>query len=322
MPMKVRNLGLGPKLGLNPKKPTASADFWVSDIAPGETLDDVLVKILAFAPKQVIFRIPNYDTFAPSTLFTRIYQAGVEDLEMISATAAKGTVVYGQSDAAPAPSAGGQNPDGGEGSEGEGPDPDEVLGPEYRYNTQGGTRHITKSVRTKERKRADGTPAPDLKGVIGLSKDRVDGCDVISGDLSWSVTMRQCQATTRYWRRLSALTGTVNKDRFCGREPGEILFTGATGEFKEGDGWTITWNFLERQNEEKFYISSQTGVSVRKEGHDYAWFVYEDSELEGFTIQVPSAVYIEQVYKWDEEATYMIGGVEEEAGPMRGLFAL
>ena len=91
MSMKVRNNGLSPKLGLNPKRPTAEADFWVSDIAPGETLDDVLVQVLAFAPKQLIFRIPNYDTLAPSTLFTRIYQTGVEGLEMISATAAKAT---------------------------------------------------------------------------------------------------------------------------------------------------------------------------------------------------------------------------------------
>lgn len=319
--MKVRDLGLSPKLGLNPKRPSATADFWVDGIAPGETLDDVIVAVLAFAPKQLIFRIPNYDTYAPSTLFTRIYQTGVEDLEFIGAKQAKCRVLWGQTDAAPAPSAGGQNPNGSGGNEGDGPEPDEVLGPEYKYNTQGGTRHITKSVRTKERKLADGTPAPDLKGIIGLSRDRVEGCDVVSGDLSWSVTMRQCQATSRYWRKVSALTGTVNKRRFCGREPGEILFAGASGDYKEGDGWTITWNFLERQNEDNFYISQQTGVSVNKDGHDYAWFVYTDSEVEGFTVQVPAAVYIEQVYKWDEETTYRIAGnLEVVESGLRELF--
>lgn len=319
MSMKVRNNGLSPKLGLNPKRPTAEADFWVSDIAPGETLDDVLVQVLAFAPKQLIFRIPNHDTLAPSTLFTRIYQTGVEGLEMISATAAKATVLWGQTDAAPAPSAGGQNPDGGEGSEGEGPEPDEVLGPEYKYSSQGGTRHITQSLETKSAILEDGLPAPNVNKVIGLSRDRVEGCDVISGDLSWSMTMRQCQVGWGYWRMVCALTGTINKTNFCGCLPGEILFTGATGDFKEGDGWTITWNFLERANEKKVYLGN-SGAFTPKDGHDYVWYSYRDGENSGFSVQVPAAMYVERVYRYDMDAEYTIRGAEFTGKKLRDLF--
>lgn len=333
--MRIRKRGHGPRINADPKNPSAEQDFIVYDVLSTENINDVMVAVLAAAEPFLQFQVPNAESLVPPTFNVRVYKSGVIRPEMEGGSVATATVFYKIYDAAPAPSAGGKDPSqgnsGGTGSGGTGSD--QPLGPEFAFDTQGGTRHITQSLRTWHRKAADGSEAPNLRGAIGLSRERIEGCDVGTGELKWSVTLKQCRITHDYLRNLTRLTYCVNSERFCARARGECLFTGATGNYTDADGWVVTWNFLDRENDTgnggdtsssgAILIpagDTATPVSIpKKEGHWYVWYSYEKGEIAGFSIEKPSAVYVEQVFYYDNEKFSV---VDNEPLSLRKLFAV
>ena len=214
-----------------------------------------------------------------------------------------------------------------------------MLGPEYSFDTQGGTRHITQSVSTRYRA-TNGKKyqlGSDINNIIGLSRDRVEGCDIATDDYRWSITMKQCKVTWLYERNCARLTGTVNSKKFFGLPPGEVLFLGASGRKTEGDGWVVTWSFQCRENEngrdtttitgdEKvlFLVPSGDLAVPKKQGHDYVWFSYydglvTDEDGETFTIQKPQKAYVEQVYRYDSSKTKVVIENGEYVDSLEGL---
>jgi hypothetical protein len=321
MPIRVREKTLSPTVVADPNQPSAEWEFYVYDIEPGQTVNDVIDRVLALVPPFVTIKVPNTDGLFPTTIPFTLWKKGIVNQRFISDTQAEATVIYRPLAAATAPSAGGRQPRHDPGTQ----DTEEIIGPEFSFDTQGGMRHITQSVLTQFRKQLnpDGTvsDAPNLQSLIGLSKDRIEGCDIYSSDLKFTCTYKHCKFTFTYLRNLVKLTATVNSVNFLTFAPGEVLFLGAVGHYTDADGWVIQYFFSIRANEPREAYGASagggtagTGVKLippgetaagiyadEKLGHDYVWFSYKESEVSGFAVSKPVAAYIEKVYKDDKD---------------------
>jgi hypothetical protein len=96
------------------------------------------------------------------------------------------------------------------------------------------------------------------------------------------------------------LTGKVNGSSFRGFNPGEVLFLGASGSWRDSRDdtpWEVTFHFAAQANRYNIRVGNMTGIT--KQGWDYMWVRYkaEDHEGAGTRIKRPVGVYIEQVYE-------------------------
>lgn len=179
-----------------------------------------------------------------------------------------------------------------------GPAPPAQGQPTFSFDTGGGTQHITHSRQTVASFAPIGQTAPDYKGAIGVTPDRVEGVDIVVPVYQFTEThvLSDAVVTDAYKGVLMALTGTVNADFFKGFNPGEVLFLGATGA-KRGDGdWEITYRFAASPNRSNITIGDISGIS--KNGWEYLWVRYEDVEdtAAEAIVKRPVAAYVEQVY--------------------------
>jgi len=168
----------------------------------------------------------------------------------------------------------------------------------YRFDTGGGTQHITNSITTRNRYAEIGVTPPDFKGAIAYDGQNVNGVDIIVPVYNFSEThyFNDAQVTPAYKATLFRITGTVNNDPFRGFSPGEVLFLGASGSKRGSDLWELQFRFASLPNLENFTVGDIT-VSEKK-GWDYLWVLYADDEDTAAKklIKKPLAVYIEQVY--------------------------
>lgn len=205
------------------------------------------------------------------------------------------------------------------------PDANDALDSSWNFKTGGGTVTIKQSLKTMEsgvspRAAALGRTAPDYKGAINVQKDRVEGCEVYVGKLEFSHTVQTPTLSLRYIRKVRDLTGCVNIKKFWDREPGELLFLGATGQTRstqEGGGWTVTFDFVENPNQCDIEICSADSTSGAftvpfKRGWDYLWVAYEPNDDQNKITQIPYAYYVEQVYPYEDFAYLGIGASEGE----------
>ena len=214
---------------------------------------------------------------------------------MISDDQAEATIEWTLADSAPSPFGTGET------RPSETPSTDQ-LGPESSFSTQGGTRHIPQSLFTRHRKNAGGgdSSAPNVNNAIGVSRDRVDGCDVIAPDFRWSVSVKGVPVTMDYIKTLVAWAGKLNDAPYYNREADEWVLLGAEGASRPGDGWTLTYSFSERRNRADVQISPDISFSTVN-GHDFIWVRFDEEVKAGAdakktALQVPAAGYCERVY--------------------------
>jgi hypothetical protein len=186
----------------------------------------------------------------------------------------------------------------------------DALDETYSFKTSGGTQHITQSLATIAKYGRGFAAAPDFKGAIGVNKGRVEGCDIYTGKLDFSMTKQIPSISLAYVKTLRNLTGTVNNATFYSHDAGELLFLGASGQTTgtpDAGGWTVTFDFAEAENLEpgdpRLVIVPDSGtegdglvISAGKEGWDYVWVYYEPQTTENQLGLVPLAAYVEQVY--------------------------
>lgn len=173
------------------------------------------------------------------------------------------------------------------------------------FETIGGTQHINQSLETLKTYAASGFTPTDFKKAIGITKDGIKGCDIISPVHEFSEThyFYAEDVDFSYIRDLRDLTGHVNNKTFRGFAPYEVLFMGASGVLRNEDQWEIVYKFATQYNNlvefgTDLTIGDITGIE--KNGWDYLWVYYEfekdtDTKL---LVEVPKAVYIEKVYYW------------------------
>jgi len=168
---------------------------------------------------------------------------------------------------------------------------------EYEFDTTGGTTKITQSIATVNSYAASGT-APNFQGAIGVTKDGVEGCEIVAPAYAWQETYEFDNAllTESYRNGLAALTGTVCSGSFRGYPAGEVRFDGATGRRKNSSKTSVTFKFTQSPNASGLTIGSIS--SVAKKGWEYLWVLYEESSDENRLVKRPVAVYVEQVYKY------------------------
>ena len=177
------------------------------------------------------------------------------------------------------------------------------------FDTTGGTQHVTQSKQTKSFPlTAYQSVAPDYKGAIGVTHDSVEGVDITSPvfKFSVSVTMDVALVTPAYIGRLFRLTGKVNESSFHAFgmgtfNGGELLFLGATGGKRRGK-YQMQYQFA--ASPDKTQIKCGDITVDHKRGWDYMWIQYGDRDVTQesvlFICKVPVAVYIEQVYEYDD----------------------
>ncbi|VTU00994.1 Uncharacterized protein OS=Isosphaera pallida (strain ATCC 43644 / DSM 9630 / IS1B) GN=Isop_2424 PE=4 SV=1 [Gemmataceae bacterium] len=207
---------------------------------------------------------------------------------------------------------GGDQPVGASGLGGESPPlpsapetDDEPLGAGYAFDTTGGTAHITQSYKTVLSVGRGGAVPRDYQRAIGVTKDRVEGCDKYVPKFEWSRTVTRENVTTAYLKRLRDMTGTVCIAPFYGRNTGEVLYLGASGQPTQGNAHTITHRFADSKNQKTIEISDDliidadpANLGYAKLGWQYLWVAYDEEMEDGQVAPTPVAAYVEDIYEY------------------------
>jgi hypothetical protein len=223
------------------------------------------------------------------------------------------TARYGLREGAPAPAVGGApNPPGAPSSPPPTPAEGEPLGPEWSFTTTGGTQRLYQSLETRSKDRAGVLLPADYKRAIGVTKDGVEGVDVVAPKFEFTYTAKFAALSAGYLKILGRMSGEVNAAGFMGWAEEEVLYLGATGAFRQGDvaqggGWTVTFNFAAGKNRTNVAVSPDiTLPEVR--AWDYVWVSYEEGESNGVKTRTAIAAYAERVYPKGDFSTLGIGG--------------
>ena len=178
-------------------------------------------------------------------------------------------------------------------------EPREVGDVKVSFDTTGGTQHVTQSLATTGY-HGSGTFdfTPDFKGAIGVTKNGVDGVDIVVPSLSRQEThyFAVADVDDTYINAIADLTGKVNNATFRGRAAGEVLFLGASGQNIDSEKAEITFRFGISPNVTGLTVGDITGIA--KKGWEYLWVRYEDHVDESNEALVKRAVnvYVERVY--------------------------
>lgn len=175
---------------------------------------------------------------------------------------------------------------------------------ELTFDSGGGTQKKTQSFATMASYPGD---APSYNGAIGVSDDRVEGVDIVipKFDFTHTQTFPEADVTIAYRNAIFDLTGCFNDASFKGFDMGEVLFMGASGQYRPSNQWTITFKFSASPNQTGLTVGSITGID--KLGWDYLWIRYSDF-ISGFGIvPQPTAVYVERVYPPGDLGLLLIG---------------
>jgi len=195
---------------------------------------------------------------------------------------------------------------------------------EYTFDTGGGSQKITQSLSTVASYAPAGQAAPDFRGSIGVSDDKVEGVDIVAPQYQFTETkiFTDASVTTAFKLILFNLTGRTNNATFKGFAAGEVLFMGATGSKRGDEDWSITFRFTCSPNAtglsigatpETYYGgyggSDGTITGIAKKGWEYLWVRYADF-VDTFAfalVKQPVAVYVERVYYSGNYSTLGIG---------------
>lgn len=189
---------------------------------------------------------------------------------------------------------------------------DDALGPEWAADFTGVSEKIFQSKETTSstaRTTVPGGPA-DYKGAIGVTKDSVEGCDRISPNMEWSVSVTFAYVTTRYIDLVNSLVGSTNDDVFFHRPAKSTIFMGGNLQIDDTRRAKVTFKFHTRENKINIDVcGDMTLVVPSKLGSEYLWISYRDFHDGGanrLTTQ-PQAAYVERVVDAEDWSQFRIG---------------
>ena len=197
-----------------------------------------------------------------------------------------------------------------------GPAPGDPLGPGHSFTTLGGTTHITQSRVTVSRTlnaTVAGAVLKDFRQAINVTRDGVEGCDIVTPTFEFSRTVRRETVTDEYMDTLVRLTGTVNVERFYNRGPGEVLYIGCEGQYAQDSRWTITHRFHANKSLIDYVVARSADGTPELtvpavSGWEYLWVQYIEVLDGGFRIRKPVQANVEQVYEYADFADLEVGG--------------
>lgn len=178
------------------------------------------------------------------------------------------------------------------------------------FEVSAGTFHITQSRQTISSTAAPGFgPAGNFEKAIGVTKDRVEGCDIFGGKLEFTVPATRPEVKLPYIRTLKGLVGTTNNAAWWGFAKGEVLYLGASGQCVPDVAvpkWNVSHKFAVGENEVNVDVGN--GIVVPAKGAwEYLWVDYAEKVIGGFVLQVPRWAFVEKVYRDGNFANLQIG---------------
>ena len=154
----------------------------------------------------------------------------------------------------------------------------------------------------------DGVTPPNYYGAIGVTKDGIEGVDVVSPNCSYSESHYKTLGvfTAAYANTLALMTGSVNNAPFRAWAAGEVLFAGATMQSQDKDGVAIDYEFLLSPNATNIVHGNITVPA--KYGWDYLWYTYYTGfdETTGCLVEVPRSAHVERVYPFTNFGNLLI----------------
>ena len=147
------------------------------------------------------------------------------------------------------------------------------------FDCSGGTKHMTHAISQKKVYAEDGSTNDDANCGIGWNgkvggEAEFAGVDVPTADMreTYTKTMSVSKITdTDYKRKVAALVGKVNSEKFYGWEPGEIMFLGCSfsAPLRGAKYVQVTYNFRIMPNEKQAKVSGKD--CGEKKGFEYLW---------------------------------------------------
>lgn len=195
---------------------------------------------------------------------------------------------------------------------------DAPLGPGYSMEITAETRHITQSIATIVKRIPGGAELADNMRAIGVTKDRVEGCDVYAPKAVWTrVAARpNVSCTLNYTNTLKSLVGKKNNALFYGRAAGEVVYMGASMAWN-GRGYTFTHKFEDRDNITNQIVvpdpldptnpNAANAITVlAAKGWDYIWYGYKQTIRSDEIAPEPVSAFVEKVI---EDADFSVLGI-------------
>lgn len=178
-------------------------------------------------------------------------------------------------------------------------EPDETSAPIRTFSVRKETQNIKNAIATIQGEGEGMAAIPDVGTLINVSEDGVAGVDIATKIQMWTEThyFDPADVTLAYEDTLNDLVDTVNDATFRGRPAGTVKFEGYQGGERVTGVYEITFEFA--------YSKPKTGIvigslnSVDKNGWEYLWVWYrpEVHSGTGVIIQVPRAVYVQQIFE-------------------------
>lgn len=172
----------------------------------------------------------------------------------------------------------------------------------------GGSIHVLHTLGTVARYAPQGQTPVESHGLIGVTKDSVEGCDIPSREFNWSEThiLPVAYVDAAYVMTIYALTGTVNGYAWRAYAAGEVLFKGVSGTNRDSLTAELTYSFSASPNQINLAVGNIYGIA--KQGWDYMWVRYEDDVDTNAhaLVKKPKTVYVERVI---ERTNFMLLGI-------------
>lgn len=188
-----------------------------------------------------------------------------------------------------------------------------VQEPELSGDISVGQQHVTQALQHISSHTRPFNPAlltPDHKGSIGVTKDGVDGVDIMVPVHTWQETwyFQDSWVTANY--RHSVLPGLVrhvNSAPFRGYPIGEVIFLGAGYSKRRSSDWQFSYKFAQDKNLTDIGSANGWTTPINKLGWEYLWFEYAHQAGTPETTLEPRFAHVERMYDYGDFSLFGIG---------------
>lgn len=168
---------------------------------------------------------------------------------------------------------------------------------QFGLSTNGDTRHINRSLSVVSAVARTGasTSPPESYGLIGATKDNVEGIDISDNGLAFNITGFY---NTAVWditvlQTFKALTKRYNNATFYGFPAGEILLDSIEAQGEILKVTPVTFNFIQADNINAADDSPFPALTAL--GHDYIDYRYVEEAISDQIVQWPLYRYVHRV---------------------------
>lgn len=166
------------------------------------------------------------------------------------------------------------------------------------FDSTGGSEHIVQAREDAlicgSEEGAKTSPKPGkMIGWDGIS-NQYNGVDIVIPYPRKTVVRRYSNISTSFENLVIDMTGTINSDKFMGRDPGEVLFLGATWTDDHSGPFDASFFFAIKPNE----TGTVQGKKYTKKGWEYIWRITKTMAKENQPPEIKIlGEYISRVYR-------------------------